>query len=278
MLSQRRRARTQRNLLLLALCVGAYYSLVYRPLSQRVAALDPPVLQVWRDLSQVVPAASLQGLRSLDRIQTTLEAARSTSSQIQQLSLMVEARIEPDGVTRARMTEPFQLIEFQNERQTRLEELSKLATVSKTALASDVKRGFPEYLAEQAYPELLWPQLQMTHFLVAGAIRSGVSTVAVVRLQPVQFHRAASSRGEWLAELPAEIELSGAAPSIGRFLERLPLRAGEIKDRGLPEAPPAKPVMFIRGLVVRKEGRESPDRVRLELTASCFVRFSRADD
>jgi len=278
MLSQRRRARTQRNLLLLALCVGAYYSLAYRPLSQRVAELDPPLSQVWRDLAQVVPATTLQGLQSLDRIQTNLDTARSASRQIQQLSLMVEARIEPDGVTRARMTEPFQLIEFQNERQTRLEELSKLAEASKTALDPGVSEGFPEYLAEQAYPELLWPQLQMTHFLVAGAVRSGVSTVAVVRLQPVQYYRAASSQDEWLVELPADIELDGAAPSIGRFLERLPLRAGEIKDRGLPEASPTKPVMFVRGLVVRKTGRESPDRVRMELTASCFVRFSRADE
>jgi hypothetical protein len=243
-----------------------------------VIDLDPLVSQIWRDLDQAVPGVALPGLQSLERIQANLDAARSANRQIHQLGLTVEARIEPDAVTRARMTEPFQLIEFQNERQTRLEELSKLAKASNTALNPRVSQGFPEYLAEQAYPELLWPQLQMSHSLVAGAIRSGVSTVAVVRLQPVQFHRAASSQGEWLAELPADIELGGAAPSIGRFLERLPLRAGEIKNRELPEAPPTKPVMFVRGLVIRKQGRESPDRVRMELTASCFVRFSRSDD
>jgi hypothetical protein len=263
---------------LLALCVGAYYLLIYRPLSERVAALDPPLAQVWSDLAQVVPGVTAPGLQSLDRIQTDLETVRSANRQIQQLSLMVKARIEPDAVTRARMTQPFQLIDFQGERQRRLEELDKLAKASNTALDSRVSEGFPEYLAEQAYPELLWPQLQMADFLVGGAIRSGVSTVAVVRLQPVQYYRAASSQGEWLVELPADIELGGAAPAVGRFLERLPLRAGEIEKRKLPAAPPTKPVLFIRGLVIRKEGRQSPDQVRMELTASCFVRFSRADD
>jgi hypothetical protein len=264
-------------LLLLTLCLGLYYGLVYRPLSRRVADLEPPLTRIWRDLAQAVPTLAASDLHNPDRIQADLEAAQAANRLIQQLALMVGARIEPDAVTRARMTEPFQLIEFQNDRQTRLEELSQLAKASNTVLNPPVSQGFPEYLAEQAYPELLWPQLQMCHFLVGGAIRSGVSTVAVVRLQPVQFHRSASDHGEWLVELPAEIEASGAAPSITRFLERLPLRSAEIKDRGLPETAPAKPVIFVRGLVIRKEGRESPDWVRMELTASCFVRFVRAE-
>jgi hypothetical protein len=181
--------------------------------------------------------------------------------------------MEPDAVTRARMRQPFQLFEFQNERQTRLEELNRLAAKAKAELGPGVAQGFPEYLAEQAYPELLWPQLQLAHVLVAGALQAGVSGVSAVRLAPVQWP--ARSTEEWLAELAADIEIRGSTTAVAMFLEMLPLRAAEIRERNLPEMPAYKPVMFIRGLVIRKEGRDQPDRVRLELSASTFVRVPR---
>ena len=36
----------QRGLLLLALCVGLYYALIYHPLSRSVSDLDQPLTQV----------------------------------------------------------------------------------------------------------------------------------------------------------------------------------------------------------------------------------------
>lgn len=265
----------QTSLLVLAVCVGVYYFVVYLPLSRRLAEMSPPAGVSWRNPVPEGGVATPPDVAATDGRDIDLEALRAMERKVQELSRVVEARIAPDAVTRARMSEPFQLIEFQNERQTRLEELSQLAQAEKVELGPMVAAGFPEHMAEHAYPELLWPQLQLSYMLVYGAIQSGVSTVGVVRLQPVQWHRGASGEREWLAELPAEVELAGSAAAVLRFLERLPLRAGEIKTRGLPEAPATKPVLFIRGLLLRKEGRESPDRVRLELTATTFVRLER---
>jgi hypothetical protein len=118
----------------------------------------------------------------------------------------------------------------------------------------------------------------MCQFLAAGAIQCGASAIHSIQLYRVQFHPSASDQQQWLAELSANIELSGPAPSLAKYLEQLPLRAGEIKERNLPETQPSKPVIFIRGLVMRKEGREPPDHARLELTASCFIRFNRNSD
>ena len=263
----------QRGLILLALCVGSYYALIYRPLSRSVGELDRPLTQVWSDLVRTVPPSEGIGSAYYAELEASLVAVRRTAAQLEEVRRVADARIEPDAVTRARMRQPFQLFEFHNERQTRLEELNRLAAKPKVELGPGVSLGFPEYLAEQAYPELLWPQLQLAHVLVASAIRAGVSTVSAVRLAPVQWP--ARSGEEWLAELAAEVELSGPELAVATLLEMLPLRAAEIRERNLPETPPNKPVLFIRGLVIRKEGREHPDRVRIELTTSTLVRVPR---
>jgi hypothetical protein len=263
----------QRGLLLLAVCVGAYYALIYHPLSRTVAELDQPLTRVWTDLVRTVPPSTGIGSDYYAELEASLLAVRKAAAQLEEVRRVADARIEPDAVTRTRMRQPFQLFEFQSERQTRLEELNRLATKAKVQLDPGVSQGFPEYLAEQAYPELLWPQLQLAHVLVAGAIHAGVSTVTAVRLAPVQWP--ARSGEEWLAELVADVELSGSASAVATLLEMLPMRAAEIRERQLPEMPPNKPVMFIRGLVIRKEGREHPGQVRLELSASMLVRVPR---
>ena len=263
----------QRGLLLLALCVGLYYAMIYQPLSRSVSDLDQPLTQVWTDLVRTVPPSAGVGSDYYGDLDAALVAVRKTAAQLEEVRRVADARIEPDAVTRARMRQPFQLFEFQNERITRLEELNRLATQANVVLDPRVSQGFPEYLAEQAYPELLWPQLQLAYVLVASAIHTGVSTVTAVHLAPVQWP--ARSGEEWLAELAAEVELSGSASAMLALLEMLPLRAAEIRERNLPEMPAYKPVVFIRGLVIRKEGREHPDRVRLELTASTLVRVPR---
>jgi hypothetical protein len=278
MLSRRRRARSQRNLLLLALCLAAYYLAVYRPLSARVSNLIPPLQQAQAELATIDPAAARNLSLQLDYAQAELEKAQNQNRLIQEIDLTAGARIEPDAVTRARIGEPFQLLAFQNERKTHLEELSRIAAKSKTTLSPEVVQGFPEYYAEIAYPQLLWPQLQLCQFLTTGAIQCGASTIHSIQLYRVQFHPSASDQQQWLAELSANIELSGPANNLAKYLEQLPLRAGEIKDRNLPETQPSKPVIFIRGLVMRKEGRTPPDQTHLELTASCFIRFNRNSD
>jgi type II secretory pathway component PulM len=53
MFAARKRRRTQNVLLIVGLGLCLYFLLVYQPLSRRAAALDQPLLEIWRDLAQV---------------------------------------------------------------------------------------------------------------------------------------------------------------------------------------------------------------------------------
>jgi hypothetical protein len=270
MLSARRRSRLQRSLVLLSLCYAVYYVVIYRPLTQRAEVLNQPLQEVWRELAEVGPPGALDASMH-SKLEQTREAAREALARLEVVQQAVAARLELDAFTRAAMAEPFQLIDFQNERQSRIEELTRKAVAAKVVVGPGVSSGFPEYLAEQPHPEWLWPQLLLAQHLVAGAIRSAVATVEVVRLPPVQVYRSGTNGNDWLTEISAEIELSGPAPAVDRFLEQLPLTAPEIQARGLPAAEASKPVIFIRGVVQRKERRDRSDQVKLELGSSMFV-------
>jgi hypothetical protein len=263
----------QRSLILMAIGLGSYYALIYHPLSRSVSDLDQPLTRVWTELMRTAPPVSGVGADYHEELEASLVEVRKTAAQLADIRRVADARIEPDATTRARMSQPFQLFDFQNERQTRLEVLEQLANKAKVELGPGVAQGFPEYYVEEAYPELLWPRLQLADMLVTAANPSRVSRVNSIRLANVRYP--ARSGAEWLAELAANIELSGSSASATTMLEMLPLRAAEIRERGLPEMPASKPVMFIRGLVIRKEGRDDPDRVLLELTASILVRVPR---
>jgi hypothetical protein len=271
MLSARRRARVQRRLLFLGLCFALYYAVVYRPLVRNVAELDRPLSEAWRELAVRAPDTGPLGADYYEQLHARQESTRAAVAQVEALAGEVQVRLQVDRETGNRMRQPFQLYLFQDARQTRLEALARLAAEAKVGLGPEVAAGFPEFTAGRTRPEMLWPQLLVAHHLVAGAIQSGVSTVAVVQLLPVQWHGRGTNNTDETAEIAARVELSGPAPAVGRFLEQLPLLAEELKARRLPEPAAEKPVMFIQGLVIRKERRDRLDQVRLELTASTLV-------
>ncbi|MDW8309892.1 MAG: hypothetical protein RMK20_11020, partial [Verrucomicrobiales bacterium] len=74
-----------------------------------------------------------------------------------------------------------------------------------------------------------------------------------------------------LAELPVQLELSGPAPNLARFLETLPQRGEELRAAGQTNVPADKPALFIERLVLRKQTPERRDEVRATLRAVGFV-------
>lgn len=275
MLSARKRWTTQRSLMLLGVSLALYHLAIYRPLCRFAAEIDGPLADTWKRLRQTSPYAQALDAGYSQRIQVGLDQAREASRGLDEVRRQALGRIEADPAVREKMDRPFQLIEFQNERQVRLEELARLATQAKVALGPGVAEGFPEYTAGRRDPALLWPQLAVAHHAVAAAIQAQVSTVAVVRLAPMVFHPASTNANQWLVEIPVRLELAGPAPVVTRLLEALPLRPDELKARGLPEALPGKPVLFLGGLLLRKENRDRPDYVHVELSASSLVMSAR---
>jgi hypothetical protein len=166
---------------------------------------------------------------------------------------------------------PFQLIEFQNERQLTTEQLWRLARQKTVQLDPALAAGFPEYFADRRYPAFLWAQLRLLQDVLNTAIASEVSLIHSVSSPPVDVYASETGGPDYLAEVSTQIELVGNATAVLRFLESLPLRADEILARGLPEASPNKPAYFIDQLLIRKESRDKLDDVRIRAIVRGFI-------
>ena len=271
MLTEVKRRRAQRFLVLGGVGLALYFLAVYRPLSRYAARLDEPLLQYWRDLGTLT--LQTQGFKgeALPRIEEALQQAQSSLTTLDQAEQAVTNLLQLDPAVRDKLSEPFQLIDFQNDCQLQLEELGRLAGQQQVRLGPGVAAGFPEYTADRQQPALLWVQLTLLRHLLAAAVNAKVTIVTEVRLPPIQFYAAPTNSHDFLAEVPLQIHLAGAAPAVSRFLYSLPLRAEEIKARGLPEAFTNKPALFIDQVFLRKENRDKAEDVRLELTACGFV-------
>jgi len=270
MLTEVKRRRAQRFLVLGGVGLAVYF-FAYRWLAGEAEALDEPLLQYWRQLGTLTLQTKGFKGEDLPRIEEALQQVQSSLTTLDQADQAITRLLQLDPAVRAKLGEPFRLIDFEGERQLQLEELGKLASQRKVRLGPGVAAGFPEYTADRQQPALLWVQLTFLRHLLAAAVNAKVTTVTEVRLPPIQFHAAPTNSHDFLAEVPLQIHLSGPAPAVSCFLQSLPLRAEEIKARGLPEALTNKPALFIDQVFIRKEGRDKPENVRLELTACGFV-------
>jgi hypothetical protein len=271
MLTEVKRKRVQRLLLLGGVSLALYSFVVYRPLSRSAASLDEPLRQSWRELSAVTLQTKGFSGQDLPRIQEALDQTQSSLATLDKTAQAARSLLQLDPVVRAKLDEPFQLIDFQNERQLELEELNKLAERQKVRLEPGVAAGFPEYRADRQQPALLWAQLTLLRHLLVVAVNAKVTAISEVKLPPIQLHTSGTDPQDSLAEIPVRIQLTGPTPAISRFLESLPLRAEEIKARGLPEALTNKPALFLEQVFLRKEGRDKTEDVRLELGACGFI-------
>jgi hypothetical protein len=261
----------QRTLFLIGLVLSLYFLLGYQRLSRRVAALDAPLTNAWQKLLATELENGVVDPRNLSRIAENLRQVERSVALLESTAQKVASRIELDGTIRAKLKEPFQLIDFQNERQLRIEELSRLAKQQQVVLEPAVLAGFPESTADRKQPELLWVQLAMINKLLSAAIACKAMNVKSILLPPVEPHQSQSDGREFLDEIPVRIELTGSMEAMSRYLFCLPLRAEELKPLGLPENFPSKPVLFIDKLLVRKQSPEKPDEVSVDLRVCGFV-------
>ena len=267
---QQQRA-SQRILFLAGLALALYFSFVYQPLSRRAADLDAPLTNAWQKLVSAAVDRTAVNAQDLSRIGENLRQVERSVALLESTGQRVTDRIELDAPVRAKLKESFQLIDFQNERQLRMEELVHLARQQQVTLEGAVLAGFPEHTADRTQPELLWVQLAIVNKLLSAAIACKVSVIKSLSVEPLEPHHSSGEGREFLEEIPVRIEVVGPTETVSRFLLCLPLRGEELKPLGLPESFPAKPVLFIDRLMLRKQTPEKPDDVQLELRACGFV-------
>lgn len=271
MFTRKKRRRINRTLVLSGLALAAYFVAVYHPLSKRARELDRPLTDIWRKLAACTLEVQTDSAEDLPRISESLQLVQSSISSLDRAERTIAARVALETAIRTRMEEPFQLFDFQNERQLRAEELDRLAKQQQVKLSPSVAEGFPEYTADMDHPSLLWAQLAFARELVSGAIHCRVASISALKLPPVQTHSSTVTGEEFLDEVPLTIELAGSMASISRFLLSLPARADEGKPAGMPETAPTKPALFIDRILLRKSTPEKPDEVQLNLRVCGFV-------
>jgi len=265
-------ARIRWVMLVVALGLALYYFLVFRPLSHRAEALDGQLADVRQELVNVSLESS--GIHDLDpgQIKKAQEALQASLTATDKAGQMIATRTELEPEIRAKLKEPFLLIDFQNERQKRIEQVTALAKTQQVTLDAAVLAGFPEHKAEMKEPNLLWAELSIVHHLLTVAINGKVASLKNVSVLPIQPHRAAGGTEVYLVEIPVRIELIAPMESAAYFLLALPLRAEEMKTAGLPECRPGKPALFLDKLMLRKQTPEKPAEVNLDAVVCGFVR------
>lgn len=256
--------------------LALYYVLIFRPLSQRAAALDKPVEHAWQELVDFSKESS--SIRDLDLggIRRTQEMLRASLAATEKVRNTIFNRVQLEPETRAKMAEPFSLIDFQNERQERIEQLNALARNQKVVLNAAALQGFPEYNAETKDPGLLWAQLSVASHILAVAINSKVQEVKNVTVLPTQAEKVPNSGEVSWQMISLRVELVSAMPAAENFLAAMPLRSEELKAAGLPESLPGKPALFLDRVLLRKQTPEKPDDLSLDVVISGFVPGSKA--
>lgn len=255
---------------LLAAGLGAIYLFVFLPLDRKAQSLDAPLKQSWRRLAA---AMGRTNALTLDFVGLTnqFNDIRAALDTVKTARQHARARVELDAAAREQISLPFLLVDYHNETGRRMDTLAQLAREQKVKLEAGVFDGFPEHSADLSQPSLLWAQLAFLDELLTTAINANVTTIHSVASQTPQTNGAPASAGLSLAELSVQIELTGATTNVARFLQAVPLRAGEIRAAGLPAAPTNKPALFIDRVVLRKQTPEKPDEVHLSLRVVGFV-------
>ncbi len=255
---------------LIALALGAYYLFVMLPLSRRAESLNEPLQKAWQGLAVSLDQSNAVSL-DFQRITNQLNDTRQALVIVDNAKSQATARLQFAAAVRSRMSEPFQLVEYQDERSKELDDLSMLAKKHNTTVDPAVYSNLPEQTAEVRQPALLWAALSLVDGVLRTAIQCDVSTIHSLTPPMTLTNAAPTNNFDRLVEIPIEAEFTSTVANATKLIQSLPLRSEEIRAAGLPEAPSDKPVLFIDRLIIAKQSPEKPDEVRVSLRAVGYV-------
>jgi len=261
----------RRSLIPLAgLALLAYYILFYLPLARRAASLDQPLEKDWRKLATAIDQTNATTL-DLARLTNQLNQTREALATVENTKKDAAARLELSAVLKAKMSAPFQLVDYQNERSKRVDQLDKEARAQNVSVDAVVYTGFPEHTIDTADPALLWPALSLTDDLLETAIRCKVTAIHSLEVPLIATNPAGpEAYGRW-DQVPLQLEFTASADNAARLIQSLPLRHDELQTAGLPESSADKAPLFIDRLIIKKQTPEKLDEVRVWLQAIGFV-------
>lgn len=252
-----------------ALVLATFWAAVDRPLAARLAAQEAPLADLRRQLAAAAGEAGLTNGASPAQVAARLAALQAARAELAAAAAAARARLAPPPALAQRLEEPFQLVEFQNELQRRIEELGRAAGEAKVVLEAAVAGGFPKYVPDFAEPELHWAQLELVTRLLRAAIAAGAGTVHEVAVPPAPARRLNGSDA-W-SEVRASMAFTGPAEAALQVIAALTLLPEEAAAAGLPPGTAGRPALLLDQLLLRRTALERPDEIRTELAVSLVV-------
>lgn len=250
--------------------LAAYYLLVFVPLDRRANSLDEPLGKDWAKLATSLDQSNAVSL-DFRYITNQLRETRMALASLEDAKKSAALRLELAPALRAKLSAPFQLVDYQNERSKQMDELDRRAKAEKIAVDPAVFSGFPEHTVDIQEPALLWAALSLTDELLATALRCKVAAIHNLEVNLSATNSpGADNAGRW-AEIPLQLEFTASADNATRLVQSLPLRAAEIRAAGLPDGPAEKEPLLIDRLIIRKQSPDKLDEVRVWLRAVGFV-------
>ena len=277
-----RLATLQRFAILVTVALALAYTLLLLPLVRRQREQEGPRGALRERLARASVEAGLERGTGFDVIAGRLAALRSAAEGFDAAVAEAQPRLAQPPEVRARLEHPFQLVEFLNESQRRLEELAALAQAAKVTLTPGLPRGFPRYQPEVAQPELLWVQLALITRVVRTAVRAGVREVKEISVNPLPLQEIAeygpppatamaTAAAPRRPDLRAHLTAVGSVDALGRLLYALALTPEELKAAGLPEDLAGRPALFIDQILLRRTQLEAAEEAQLEVVVSTVV-------
>ncbi|NLH71622.1 MAG: hypothetical protein GX456_01050 [Verrucomicrobia bacterium] len=251
--------------------LGAYYRLAYQPLVRASAAQDKELVTLWgRLVSSNEQVRACRGL-SIENHNERVMELNGALANLDRAQELIKQRIEIGVATRAKMEQPWQLIDFQIERLQQAGALLRIAKENRVTVEAAALAGLPEYSVDLPEPRLLWPRLDMAAQLLTAAIQSKVTSIRNInQLSPIT-HPGPTRDAPALEEVAMRIELVGSAESATRFLKSIPATGDRLVALGFTGTVTNKPVFFIDKVLVRKFAPDRPGEVQLEARVCGFV-------
>ena len=265
-------SQSNQGCLLLTLGVTAYYVLIYRPIHARALNLDIPLEQAWNQLEQANQRTLSQDRLDLDQISRGLKQLEKNFAGTTNANqrLLSRIRIDPDYANRAQS--PFQLIDFQNERQITIEALNRAAKERSITIADNVFDGFPEYLSNQPDPEFLWHELALTRHLIESMVYAKIGAIEslTTQRQRVPVTDPENETGQ-LPPFMAELDFTCTSDQLAQLILMLPSRSPEIREQLNLDYPAHKPSLFVDQILIRKNAPLEPTKVSVWMKVVGFI-------
>jgi len=261
-----------RSILGLTVGVILVYLAILIPVDRKVASLDRPLELAWEGLRMSIHTNRLGGALDLNAMNEIATDMESSFSKFTDAEAELISRILLEETDQSKLTQPFQLVEYENALVTLEEQLKKESAAKKVAMDPGIYPGLPRHVVSLSEPNWLWADLAFARFILSLAIECQPDKItAFETLQGSTLEDEGMEEDHRLHRSKFRLRFESDMDIAQTFLRALPLRGSEAQPDGLPAPYWNKPSLFADGILLRKAAAQQGDKVDLQLVIDGFI-------